>query len=86
MEGIEKVRSLFKRFRFNEGTTTLLVNGLHNYRRAFNKKLGVEMDQPLHDDNSHRADTVRMVALDYTERSFNIYGEENTDINTQSFF
>lgn len=86
MEGIEKVRKLFPKFRFNEATTTKLVAGLQNYRRDFNKKLGVEMDQPRHDENSHRADTVRMIALDYTERVFNAYGEENTDVNTQSFF
>lgn len=86
MEGIEKVRSLFKRFRFNEASTSVLVSGLHNYRRDFNKKLGVEMDTPRKDGNDHIADAVRMLALSYVERSFNVYGEENTDVNTQSFF
>jgi len=84
--GIEKTRSLFKRFRFNEGSTTKLVEGLHNYRRDYNKKLGVEMDTPRKDGNDHRADAVRMLALNYTEKQFNVYGEEDTSINTQSFF
>lgn len=86
MEGIERTRRLFGRFRFNEGSTTKLVEGLHNYRRDFNKKMGVEMDTPRHDENSHIVDPVRMMALDYTDKVFNVYGEEVSDVNTQSFF
>jgi len=86
MTGIEKTRSIFKRFRFNEATTEKLYNALHAYRRGYNKKMGVEMDTPLKDGNDHPSDAVRMLALDYTERSFNVWGEENTDIQSTSFF
>lgn len=87
MEGIDRVRRVFPRFRFHEEKTKPLVEGLHNYRREYNKKLGVEMDQPRHDVNSHRVDAVRQLAIYYQERSFDPYGdEERKGVKTVSFF
>lgn len=87
MEGIERVRRLFPRFRFHEEKCKAVVDALHNYRRGFNKKLGVELDQPLHDDNSHIADAVRTLAVHYTEKSFDPYGDEiNSGVKSVSYF
>lgn len=61
MDGIERVRQLFPRFEFDEVRCEKLHNSLFNYKRAFDDKLGVWKDKPLHDDNSHFADPVRLL-------------------------
>lgn len=86
MEGIERTRRLFTRFRFHEEKCKPLIDALHNYHREFNKKLGIEMDTPRHDENSHVADSVRMLAINYTEQVFNPYGEVDNSIHIESFF
>jgi predicted acetyltransferase len=64
-DGIEKVRHLFPRFRFNEETTKQLTDSLANYRKDRDKSTGAFKNAPKHDDNSHRADAVRVLALGY---------------------
>jgi hypothetical protein len=86
MEGIERVRRLFPRFRFHEEKTKPIIEALHSYHREYNKKLGIEMDTPRHDKSSHIADNVRMMAINYTEQVFNPYGEVDNSITTTSFF
>jgi hypothetical protein len=82
-DGIEKVRQLFSRFRFNEETTKQLTDGLHNYRRDFDKNMGVWKSTPRHDDNSHICDAVRTLAMAYQETSMDV-GEGG--VNIVSFF
>jgi len=52
-DGIERVRSLFSRFLFDEVKTKKLYDALGNYRKDFDEKLGVFKDSPRHDENSH---------------------------------
>lgn len=82
-DGIEKVRILFSRFRFHEEKTKQLTDHLHNYRREFDKNLGVWKSNPRHDGASHAADAVRTLALYYQEKSMDV-GEGG--VNIQSFF
>lgn len=81
-EGIEKVRMLFSRFRFNEETTKQLSDHLHNYRRDFDKNMGVWKSTPRHDQSSHGADAVRTLAMSYNETSTDISG----GVDIVSFF
>ena len=81
-DGIEKVRQLFSRFRFHEETTKVLTDGLHNYRRDFDKNLGVWKSTPRHDDSSHVSDAVRTLAMSYQEAGLDAEG----GVNIQSFF
>jgi hypothetical protein len=81
-DGIEKVRSLFYRFRFNEGTTKTLTDALSNYRREWDDNLGVWRDKPRHDNASHHADALRVLAMVWQES----YELENGAVNIESFF
>ena len=81
-EGIEKVRQLFPRFRFNEETTKQLTDHVHNYRRDFDKSLGVWKNSPRHDGSSHASDCLRTLAESYQEISMDMAG----GVNIVSFF
>jgi len=66
-EGIDKVRSHFSRFWFDEQRCSRLHEALFNYRHEFDAKLGVWKDKPRHDENSHFADPVRLLAQMWRE-------------------
>lgn len=62
-DGIEKVRSLFRRFRFNEETTKIVLESLQAYRKEFDTNHGVWKNTPFHGPESHIADAMRQLAL-----------------------
>jgi hypothetical protein len=62
-EGIDMVRGLFARFRFDEERCGDLVNALFNYRNEWDEKLGQFGDKPLHDEYSHFADALRVLGV-----------------------
>jgi hypothetical protein len=66
-DGIEKVRQLFPRFRFHEETTKIISDSLYNYRRDFDKNMGVWKNTPRHDESSHVADAIRTMAMSHQE-------------------
>jgi len=85
-DGIERVRSIFSRFYFDEEKTLKLYESLGNYRKEFDKALGVFKDQPRHDENSHFADSVRTGAAVWRE-DINLGSDEDSqEGQSQSFF
>lgn len=66
-DGIEKVRSLFSRFFFDETRTKKLYTSLPLYRKEWDEKLGVFKDKPRHDANSHFADALRVMCLSWVD-------------------
>lgn len=66
-EGIDRVRAIFSRFYFDEERTKRLFDALREYRKDFDGKLGVFKDSPRHDESSHFADPVRLLACEYRE-------------------
>jgi len=84
-DGIDRVRTLFPRFFFDEAKTKRLVEAAGNYRREFDDKLGVFKDTPRHDENSHFMDMLRTGAVVWREEvALGVDGiEQDTD---QSFF
>jgi hypothetical protein len=62
-EGINMVRGLFPRFRFDEEKCAPLINALFNYRNEWDEKLGQFGDKPLHDEYSHFADALRVLGV-----------------------
>lgn len=76
-DGIEKVRLLFPKFRFNEETTKVLTDSLSNYRKDRDKQTGAFRNAPKHDDNSHRADAIRTLALGYGGENYMTDDEDN---------
>ena len=62
-DGIGKTRLLFSRMKFDQTACADGIKRLENYRKRWNNVLGVWMDEPRHDDNSHGADALRTGAL-----------------------
>lgn len=83
-DGIERVRQLFRRFVFDDEKCKKLHESLFNYRREFDDKLGVHKDKPRHDENSHFADPVRLLAELWKDKTSLL--EETTTINVEQAF
>lgn len=66
-DGIEKVRMLFPRFRFDKDKTGGIVDALQSYRKMWNEKRGVWDDTPFHGPESNIADAVRYMASVWSE-------------------
>jgi len=88
-DGIEQVRSLFPRFVFDEIKCDKLHKALFNYRKDFDKKLGVFKDKPRHDENSHFADPLRVMGQLWRPHGAFTLSDEEDSVNNegdQSFF
>lgn len=85
-DGIEKVRSHFSRFYFDEEHCQAVYDALANYRKDWDAKFGVFKDKPRHDKNSHIADAVRVLAVTWNEEE--VYDEDVPQqvSREQSFF
>lgn len=75
-DGIEKVRLLFSRFRFDKQKASKILEGLQTYRKQWDEKAGVWQDTPFHGPESHVADAVRTMAVVWTEEFGNSYVDE----------
>lgn len=84
-EGIDRVRALFSHFYFDEESTKKLYDALREYRKDFDGKMGVFKDAPRHDESSHFADPVRLLACEWREHVPEIEGY-NPQVKEQSFF
>ncbi len=62
-DGIEASRKLLSMCWFDEKRCATLVSRLESYRKSWNDKLGVFMEQPVHDEASHTADAFRYAAI-----------------------
>lgn len=67
-DGIEKVRLLFPRFRFDKDKAGKVLDGLQTYRKQWDDKKGVWSDTPFHGPESHVADAVRTMAVVWYEQ------------------
>lgn len=65
--GIQMVRNVFGNCWFDETNCAAGLNGLQNYRKEWNKRLGVWSDFPRHDAASNPADAFRQFAQGYHE-------------------
>lgn len=66
-DGIEKVRMIFNRFRFDEQKAGKILEALQTYRKKWDDKTGTWMDTPFHGPESHVCDAVRYMAVMYYE-------------------
>lgn len=60
--GIDAVRSLFPRLWIDKERCKIGIQRLDNYRRDWNKSMGCWGVSPLHNDASHGADSLRVLA------------------------
>ncbi len=63
MDGIECVRSNLSKIWIDERNCKPLIKALENYRQEFDLKRKVYKDHPLHDHNSHWADSMRYLCI-----------------------
>ena len=66
-DGIEKVRMLFRRFRFDKQKAGKVLDSLQTYRKTWDEQKGVWSDAPFHGPESHIADAVRTMAVVWSE-------------------
>jgi len=62
-EGIELSRGIFPRLWIDIKRCSYLVKCLENYHKAYNERLNVYSDKPVHDWSSHVADSFRYLAI-----------------------
>lgn len=65
--GIQMVRNVLSNCWFDEAGCAPGLNGLQNYRKEWNSRLGVWSDRPRHDAASNPADAFRQFAQGYRE-------------------
>lgn len=65
MHGIKQTRALFSTLWFDEAACKEGLIHLANYRKTWNAKLGVWMDEPRHDEHSEAADALRQMGQGY---------------------
>lgn len=85
-DGIEKVRLLFSRIYFDEEKTDKLVAALSAYRKEWDPALGVFKDKARHDENSHYADAIRVLATDWQDYYETNNWDSSVSPREQSFF
>lgn len=61
-DGIEETRQFLKWVEIDE-ECTMILSAIQNYRKKFDKKLNLYLDEPLHDIHSHPADMIRYAAM-----------------------
>jgi len=63
VDGIEACRSAFSKIWIDEISCSVLIKALENYRQEYDAKRKVYKDYPLHDINSHFADSFRYLCI-----------------------
>lgn len=61
-DGIEAVKSTLARCWFDEVKCAPLIKALDNYRKKYDEKHDVYLDEPIHDKASHFSDSMRYLA------------------------
>ena len=76
MDGIESVRSLFSKLWIDETKCVELLQSLENYRQEYDSKRKIYKPTPLHDSNSHYADSMRYLAVSLPKTRDGLTGQD----------
>jgi phage terminase large subunit len=68
-DGLDAVRRMLSRFRFDQRKCGKLLEAISEYRRTWDPERKVYSDKPLHDWSSHYCDALRTFVTGYRERS-----------------
>lgn len=91
-DGVERVRLLFPRFRFDKQKAGAILEALQIYRKIWDEKTGTWSDSPFHGPESNVADAVRTMAVVWSENFSGSYVDEwgepvkDGGVKTVSFF
>lgn len=61
-DGIEITRQFLKKVEV-DSSCTMVLSTIQNYRKKYDKKFGIYLDEPVHDVYSHPADALRQLAV-----------------------
>lgn len=61
-DGIEATRQFLRKCEVDSSCERILL-AIQNYRKKYDNNLGVYLDSPVHDENSHTADMIRYMAV-----------------------
>ena len=89
VDGIEMARGIFHKVWFNKPGATPLVKALENYTKAYNSKLNVYSERPIHDWSSHYADAFRYLATGeqmHGDGAEGLSADEWRDVRRRSHF
>ena len=78
-EGIELVRSIFKKFWFDKEKAKQLLKCLENYCKQYNEMYNVYSNTPVHNFASHGADSMRGLGIIYSRSSAGTKSEEELE-------
>lgn len=67
-EGINAVRMMLPRCYFDKKKCERGILALKNYSKKWNEKMGIYLNEPVHDEYSHAADAFRYLAISYKEK------------------
>lgn len=76
MDGIESVRSAFSKVWIDEKGCAPLIKALENYRQEYDSKKKIYKSQPLHDNNSNFADSMRYLCISLPKTRDGLSAEE----------
>lgn len=82
VEGIQAVRSLFKKFVFKKSGCKFGLKCLQDYHKEYNDKLKIYLDNPCHNWSSHCADSVRYFAVGWLDQFKELDSMHQFDIDT----
>ncbi|GAB7023768.1 hypothetical protein JCM12178A_23260 [Salidesulfovibrio brasiliensis] len=81
-DGINAVRQVLPRFRFDAARCEAGIDALRHYRREFNERVGDFTPRPVHDWTSHAVDAFRYFAVGFREERAGVRpGRTNNDYN-----
>lgn len=83
-DDIEGIRKIFSRFYFDESKTAPLVEGLNNYKKEWDDKLGEFKNFPRHDKHSHWVDPMRILQKGWIWHMAST--KNDTEAHIQQFF
>lgn len=62
LDGIQETRKFLEKVQIDERCEAIVL-AIQNYRKKYDKQLGVFLSSPVHDDHSHPADMIRYMAM-----------------------
>lgn len=88
---IDKVRSMFSKFYFDEERTKRLIDALQEYSKEWDARTGTYKDKPAKKDANHFVDPVRLLALEWKEKfpewsAYQGFGAEDPTEEDMDFF
>jgi len=86
LEGINQARRIFNNIWFDEDKCYQLINALSMYRREYDDKKQTFRANPLHDINSHYADSFRYFAISYNEDVIKDQFQKPVDVPNRGAF